>query len=239
MKPAMSKRLFAAALILCGAAVASGDAVANGGYFPPHKAKYEITIRNLTPGQIIAPSIIIAHRAGFSLFKLGDAPTIGLATMAETGNPGVLADEVMTEPKVESVEILPYPTGSPPAIPPGKDNSTVIEVSRHAQFLTTAAMLGISNDAFYAVLGIPLPKHGKKVVYAIAYDAGSEANTEADGMTPSTPMGNDPGVMDGDGEGFIHVHSGINGGINGEGALNLNLYDWRNPVVMVTVKRVF
>lgn len=239
MKLAMSKGLFAAALILGGAAVASGDALADGRYFHDHKAKYEVTIRNLTPGQIIAPSLIVFHRSGFSLFKLGDEPTIGLATMAETGNPGVLADEVETSHKVEIVDILPYPTGSPPAIPPGLDNSRTYEVSRRARYLTAAAMLGITNDAFYAVRGIPLPERGKKVVYAVAYDAGSEANTEADGMTPSTPLGNDPGVKDGDGEGFIHVHSGINGGINGEGVLNLNLYDWRNPVVKVTIKRVY
>ena len=91
-------------------------------------------------------------------------------------------------------------------------------------------MLGMTNDAFYAVRGIRLPKEGKITVHAVAYDAGSELNTEAESDIPG-PGGNahvDPG------EGAIHVHRGIHGGA----FLVPTERDWRNPVVEITVERL-
>jgi hypothetical protein len=39
------------------------------------------------------------------------------------------------------------------------------------------------------------------------------------------------------GEGFIHVHAGIHG-IGGPGGLDPATYDWRNPVVELTIVRI-
>jgi hypothetical protein len=39
------------------------------------------------------------------------------------------------------------------------------------------------------------------------------------------------------GEGFIHVHAGIHG-IGGSGGLDPATYDWRNPVVELTIVRI-
>jgi hypothetical protein len=40
-----------------------------------------------------------------------------------------------------------------------------------------------------------------------------------------------------DGEGYIHVHAGIHG-IGGMDGLDPATFDWRNPVVEVTIERV-
>lgn len=39
------------------------------------------------------------------------------------------------------------------------------------------------------------------------------------------------------GEGYIHVHAGIHG-IGGDDGLDPETYDWRNPVVEVTIERI-
>jgi len=39
-----------------------------------------------------------------------------------------------------------------------------------------------------------------------------------------------------DGEGYIHIHAGIHGA--GTGTLDPATYDWRNPVVEITITRI-
>jgi hypothetical protein len=104
-------------------------------------------------------------------------------------------------------------------------------------------MLGATNDAFYAVRGIRLPIFiGQSIrVYANAYDAGSEANDEsADTIGALGAADDDPATGVGineNGEGYIHVHAGIHG-IGGPDGLDEATYDWRNPVVEVTIERI-
>ena len=39
------------------------------------------------------------------------------------------------------------------------------------------------------------------------------------------------------GEGHIHIHAGIHG-VGGSDGLAAEMYDWRDPVVEVTIKRI-
>ncbi len=215
------------------------------------KRMYRVTIRNATLGQPVAPSVIATHTSAFRLFELGPTPVsgdpdyalyFGLATAAETGSPVPLVDEVAASYGVwEAVALLTDRT--PPILLPGESNSTTISASRYAIYLSAAAMLGATNDAFYAVRGVELPKAiGESIhVYANAYDAGSEANDEsaatigalgASDDNPETGEG-----IDENGEGYIHVHAGIHG-VGGPDGLDAATYDWRDPVVEVTIKRI-
>ena len=91
--------------------------------------------------------------------------------------------------------------------------------------------------------GARLPKGVGEIthVYANAYDAGSELNEEsavtvgALGATDDDPTTGD-GINE-NGEGDIHVHAGIHG-VGGPDGLDAATYDWRNPVVEVTIKRI-
>jgi len=212
---------------------------------------YRVTITNATLGQPVAPSVIATHTDAFRLFELGPTPELGdsgytlyfgLATAAETGSPVPLVDEVAASDGVwEAVALLTNRT--PPILLPGESNSITIRASGNAKYLSAAAMLGATNDAFYAVRGILLPKGVGEInsVYANAYDAGSELNKEsadtvgALGATDDDPMTGD-GINE-NGEGYIHVHAGIHG-IGGPNGLDAATYDWRNPVVEVTVERI-
>ena len=66
---------------------------------------YHVTITNATVNHKLTPPIVIAHKKGFKLFKLGDATmpaSAELAELAETGNPSALASALMDIPMVSS-----------------------------------------------------------------------------------------------------------------------------------------
>jgi hypothetical protein len=212
---------------------------------------YRITITNATHGQPVAPSVIATHTDAFQLFELGPAPKAGdpryddyfaLAAMAETGYPFRVLDRVADSGGVWDAVALPT-NRTPPVLLPGESNSTTISASGDAKYLTAVAMLGATNDAVYAVRGVELPKgmHDSLHVFATAYDVGSEANAESPatvgalGSTEDDPVSG-IGINEG-GEGFIHVHAGIHG-VGGAGGLDPATYDWRNPVVEVTIERI-
>jgi hypothetical protein len=238
------------AIIVAGVITLTAPAMArnNNGH---GKHMYRVTITNATLGQPVAPSVIATHTDTFQLFELGPAPEpgdsdyalfFGLATAAETGSPVPLVDEVAASDGVwEALALLTDRT--PPILLPGESNSIIIRASGNAKYLSAAAMLGATNDAFYAVRGVLLPKSIGEItyVYANAYDAGSELNEESTdtvgalGATDDNPMTGD-GINE-NGEGFIHVHAGVQG-IGGPNGLDAAMYDWRNPVVELTIERV-
>ena len=56
--------------------------------------KFEITITNLTRGQVFSPPIAVGHDRDFSLFRLGDEASPELAALAEGGDTGPLVDQI-------------------------------------------------------------------------------------------------------------------------------------------------
>jgi phage protein U len=249
-KTAVSKIALLGAIIVAGVIALAPAAMARHNS-DRGKRVYRVTITNATLGQPVAPSVIATHTGAFRLFELGPTPVpgdsdyalyFGLATAAETGSPVPLVDEVAASDGVwEAVRLLTNHT--PPVLLPGESNSIVIHASRNAKYLSAAAMLGATNDAFYAVRGVLLPKRVGEIthVYANAYDAGSELNEEsadtvgALGATDDNPITGD-GINE-NGEGYIHVHAGIHG-IGGPNGLDAAIYDWRNHVVEVTIERI-
>jgi hypothetical protein len=196
--------------------------------------KYEITITNLTRGQIFSPPIVIAHDSNFSLFRLGEPASDQLAALAEGGATGPLVDLIDDR----------YPTAVfDGAILPGHSESVILKISKRnrARLISAAAMLISTNDAFLAVRNAWF--YGKRNINlkASAYDAGSEQNTEACEDIPGPPCGpNDhPDV---EAEGYVHIHAGIHG-TNPEGTsesdLNPAMHDWNNPVAKITIRRVY
>jgi len=248
MKTSISKVGLLGAILAAGTIALTSPAMAGR---DQGARMYRVTITNATRGQPVAPSVIATHTDAFRLFELGPTPKPGdadyayyfaLATMAETGLPFPLRDQVAASTGVWEVEALPTDR-TPPVLLPGESNAITISASRDAQYLSAAAMLGATNDAFYAVRGVPLPRGmGDRVhVQANAYDAGSEANAESAATVGALgAMDDDPitgaGINE-NGEGYIHVHAGIQG-IGGSGGLDPATYDWRNPVVEVIIERV-
>jgi len=239
---------------MLGAVIAAGTiafthaAFANG---DGDERMYRVTITNAMRGQPVAPSVIATHTDQFRFFDLGPAPEPGdpgyddyfaLAAMAETGYPFHVLDQIAASHGVW--DAVPLATDrSPPVLLPSESNSTMIGASGRARYLTALAMLGATNDAVYAIQGVPLPNRMHETVhyYANIYDVGSEDNAEsaatigALGSTEDNPVSG-VGINEG-GEGYIHIHAGIHG-VGGPGGLDPAVFDWRNPGVVVTVERV-
>jgi hypothetical protein len=195
--------------------------------------RLEITVINLTKGQQFTPILVATHRRGVKLFQAGQPASPQLATLAEEGNTGPLAALLSSNPDVGDVISGTGLTN------PGQ--STTIIVGRRERFkrVSVAAMLIPTNDAFFSILDVAGPRGREEVVfYAPAYDAGSEKNDElcASIPGPSFPEcgGAGGGAKVGNGEGFVHIHSGI----HGIGSFKPSNRDWRNPVARIVIKRI-
>ena len=225
--------------------IASAIALAPGAMAADQDRQYRVTVQNATLGQPLSPPVIATHNEEFKLFELGPVPTMGdegyaqyfgLAAVAETGYPFHLLDAVSIADGVWDAVALP------PVLQPSESNSYTISASGDAKYLSVASMLGRTNDAFWALRGVALPRGiGDTARYfANGYDAGSEANLETTGVggTVGGADGDDgasgAGINDGSGEGYIFVHAGI----QGIGGLDPSVLDWRDPVVEVTIERI-
>ncbi|TPW12201.1 MAG: hypothetical protein FD130_1819 [Halothiobacillaceae bacterium] len=158
---------------------------------------YKITITNLTPGQPFAPILAASHHSDMSFFTVGQAPNDELAMLAEAGN------------------------GNPMAT---KLRGMLISARRGWDRVSIGAMLGATNDAFFAVTDVALPKGRQIATYiAEAYDAGSETNDELCATVPGCGGAAAAYSPDDHGEGFVHIHNGI----HGIGDLSAAKMDWR------------
>jgi hypothetical protein len=235
-------RLAAAAVFGTGLALAAGPAQADDG------PVYEVSITNITRGQVLTPPVVVLHSAETGLFTLGAPAGDGLSLLAEDGvtGPGLpmgfpddgrstLIDELAANPEVADYAVAAHPTNDPPIIHPGE--SVTVEVATHdgARLLSVVGMLASTNDAFAAVAGVRLRRGARSLhLTGGAYDAGTEVNSEDCTYIPGPPCGN-AGVRDTVGaEGFVHSHAGI----HGLDDLDPAEHDWRNPVIAVTVQRV-
>ncbi|CAB1055305.1 hypothetical protein D1BOALGB6SA_38 [Olavius sp. associated proteobacterium Delta 1] len=189
---------------------------------------YEVTVTNITRGQIISPPIVISHNGRFKLFSLGDPATPGLAALAEDADTTELKNELDASSSVYDAN------EAGDVILPGLSATVQIKTRRGFQRISAAGMLVTTNDAFFAVRNVYARYWGDSVDFARAYDAGSEVNSEDCDYIPGPPCGNG-GVRDTDGaEGYVYVHSGI----HGNGDLAAADFDWQNPVAKIVVKKV-
>jgi hypothetical protein len=188
---------------------------------------YEVTITNMTRGQIFTPVLVATHRKNVKLFTVGEAVNDELAQLAEGGDVVPLADLLGSmHYKVGAVAVADFdrPGG---VFLPGESVSVEIPASGRYNRLSIASMLAITNDGFVALNGVPA-RPGMHV--APVYDAGSEFNDELAVNIPGP--GGEGYNMEG-GEGFAHIHAGV----HGIGDLAPEEMDWRNPAANVTIKR--
>jgi len=187
-------------------------------------AKYEVTVTNLTKNVFFTPIMVASHRKSVDLFELGEPASEAILRVAEGGDTAQLA-AMFTGIKDQVQSAGPLDKGQ---------SATVMfeDVARKGK-VTVASMLLPTNDAFVAK-SINLPRgYSSKTVLLRAYDAGTETNDEFCASIPGPQCGGVPFSPEDNGEGFVHVHSGI----HGVGDLSASEYTWNNPVLKVTIKR--
>jgi hypothetical protein len=209
-------------IVICGILVsAAADA-------KDKTERYEVTITNITRGQIISPPIVISHNEDFQLFSLASPASAELAMLAEDGLTDPLSAYLDT---LDSV--FQYSTAGG-GIPPGESVTVVIETKKGYDLLSAAGMLVTTNDAFFAVRGVKARSKGDEAFDAEAYDSGTEGNSEDCAFIPGPPCGSPEQRDTAGAEGYVFIHAGM----HGVGDLDPAQFDWRNPVATIRVQKV-
>ena len=207
---------------------------------------YEVTITNLTQGQPITPPLLVTHAKDAGFFTVGEMASEQIQQLAENGNALPLIE--MLEDKSGIVDIVQGEAPLVPANDPGETGLSykqTFEVSTagNQRYLSFASMLVCTNDGFTGIDSVKLPIK-QKTIYAKAFDARTEMNTEdfADMVPPCQGAIGVSSGEDGTGStnpalaesGVIIPHPGI---IGGEDLLK-DVHAWNNPVVKIEIVRI-
>ncbi len=190
---------------------------------------YEVTVTNLSKGVSFTPLLGVVHNRNIALFELGQQASDELADLAEGGNTGPLQMVLDDSSNVYAT------TTTSGMLGPGETVTFMIEGRNSHRLFSVASMLLPTNDAFFAINSIRLPRnHGPSTVaFARVYDAGSELNDELCASIPGPFCGGTP-FSEGHAEGYVYVSNGI----QGNGDLSTEEFDWRNPVARVAIHLV-
>jgi hypothetical protein len=205
---------------------------------PPPPApgpSFEVTVTNLTVGQPLSPVGLFAHDSTQQVFTVGAAASMPLERMAEGGDISGLIDAV--DSFAETAGDAPIGPGASSTFTLALDTPPATDLE-----LSVMTMLVNTNDAFTGLNGVSIAdlEPGESRMFStVAYDAGTENNTEAAGSLP--------GPADG-GEGFnavrddlrdaVTMHPGVvtaDDGLTGSVLDQSHRFD--NPVARVRVTR--
>ncbi len=185
---------------------------------------FEVTVTNLTKGLVFTPVMVASTLKGDTFFKLGEAASGVLETIAETGDPGPLQGSLDAFDSTNSGAMLL----------PGASVTQFVATAGPYRSISVAAMLIPTNDLFFAVNGVAGPNGNKTIIVTSpAYDAGTEDNDEDCDSLPGPGCGMDPGPAS-SGEGYVYIANGIRGIKD----LDADTLDWRNPVALIEITRL-
>ncbi len=196
---------------------------------------YEVTVTNLTHSQPLSPIAVVSHE-DISLWEIGDSASVALETMAESGNNSeILANSALISGSSGTGIILP-----------GMSETLVftssIELGESVPFLSVATMLVNTNDAFTGITGIDVSSLaiGENVTMnAVAYDAGTEANSEVAGTVPGPADGGEGFNATRDDVDYVAQHPGIVGLEDGLSTSVLTTeHKFDNPVIQLSITRL-
>ena len=213
----------------------------------PASQMFEITLTNLTEGvhgesgQTLSPAIFAAHPAGVKLAEVGQPASELIVALAEGGDVSGLA--AFATAAGANVMIAMNADMTRRYTMPGQSTTVTITADMANSSLSVGSMLVSTNDAFIAAIDVPLFDEDGMPVSAsldlMAYDAGSEDNTEMASDIPG-PLGLDEATdPPGSNErvptegGVIAAHEGIQGGGDVTEA-----FAWEEPTAMLTITPV-
>lgn len=207
---------------------------------PPAMATFDVTVSNLTNGQPLSPVAVIAHVDGYNVFTVGTAATAGLEVLAEGGD----NSDLITEADGDA-NVLATGSGAAPIGPAGSEtvSVTVLESDVANLQISAVAMLVNTNDAITVLNAADVSGLAVGDTWStrtIAYDAGTEADTEQAAHIPGPAGG---------GEGFnaarddetdrVSMHSGVVSRDDGFATSDLTGdHRFDNPVATIRIERI-
>ncbi len=208
---------------------------------------YEVTITNLTPGQPITPPLLATHSKDVEVFTPGKMASEQLRQLAENGN-----SEPLVEKLKSNAGVLDIVQGTAPLVPANDPGNTglgysetfTVSAKDNMRYLSFASMLVCTNDGFAGIDSVKLPFYKEKTVYAKAFDARTEMNTEdfADLVPPCQDAIGVSSDEDGTGasnpeiaeDGIIIPHPGV----VGDEDLQNRVHAWNGPVAKIDIVRI-
>jgi len=206
---------------------------------PPAMASFDVSVDNLTNAQPLSPVAVIGHLDGYAVFVVGDAATVGLEDMAEGGDNTALLAEADAD-----ANVMVSASGAAPIGPAGSETISieVLESDVANLKISVATMLVNTNDAFSALDAMDvsaLAVGDSMMVELVAYDAGTEADTEAAGDIPG-PAGGGEGfnMARSDAANRVAMHAGVVSQDDGFATSDLTeQHRFDNPVMRVRIAR--
>jgi Spondin_N len=226
----MKRILLLAVLTLAGAGLLSASAGAQDDDDPK---VWRVTVENRTPpgpglpgSQPLSPPLFVVHSKKADVWSVGDIASHGVAAIAEDADNSVLESAL---PQLRGVAEVFTGAGGP--IPSGASRTFMVETTGRYNRLSIVTMLVNTNDAFTGLDSLRL-RGERRVLFRMAYDAGSEQNNELEAFIPG-PCCNNMSVRAPEGE-LVRPHEGI----TGVGDLDPAVYGWTEPVAKITIERV-
>ena len=207
----------------------------------PTMATFEVTVTNLTNAQPLSPVAVIAHGSGYQVFAVGSPATLGLEELAEGGSNAAL----LAEADANTGNVAATASG---AAPVGAGASETISIEVLEQTLpglrmSTSTMLVNTNDAITMLNGVSVADMAPGDVISmrtIAYDAGTEADTEEAQHIPG-PAGGGEGFNAARDDEFdrVSMHTGVVGNDDGFATSDLNnQHKFDNAVAGFRIERI-
>ncbi|AQP99845.1 hypothetical protein B0W48_08610 [Pseudoalteromonas aliena] len=197
----------------------------------PVSYTFSVTVSNLTAGQPFSPITVVAHHDG-TLWQIGSPASVALETMAEGGdNSQLLAFE----------KGIANASSEGPVGPGANTTVTITTDTLEVLKLSLATMMVNTNDGFTGLSAIDVSALavGDSIMRTtVAYDAGTEANTEAAGTLPG-PVDNGEGFNEARNDvDFVARHPGV---VTNEDGLSSSVlspeHKFDNPLAKVVITR--
>ncbi len=207
---------------------------------PPAMASFDVSVTNLTGAQPLSPVAVIAHQDGYAVFVIGASATVGLEELAEGGDNTALLAEADADANVVATA-----SGAAPIGPAGSEtvNIAVLETDLPGLLISVSTMLVNTNDAISGINSVTVGDMAVGDIVSlrsIAYDAGTEADTELAGEIPG-PAGGGEGfnAARSDRVDLVAMHSGVVSQDDGLATSDLTgQHRFDNPVTHVWIERI-
>ena len=202
-------------------------------------ATFELTVTNITSAQPFSPLTAIAAADDFQIFRLAEPASEALEQIAEGGdNSFLLASTEGDERGFATASGMG-------ALMPGMSETLTLSLpveDLDNAYLSAVTMLVNTNDAITAVHDISLSSLAmgeSHRVMARAYDAGTEANSEAQGSIPGPADGGEGFNAERDDTGSVRVHPGVISMAGGKADSVLSeVHRFDNPVAVFSLTRI-
>lgn len=193
--------------------------------------EYEVTLTNLTNGQPISPPALLLHDAG-ELWNVGSAASGALELLAESGDSSEIVQSSFILNSASAAGGISY----------GESATVNVGYTAQVHYLSFASMLGNSNDAFTGLNKVDistLAVNDSLNYQTVAYDAGTEANTESAETVPGPAANGEAYNETRDDINIVTMHPGIVSQDDGLATSALTYQQkFDNPVMSVTITRI-